>query len=406
MTREGLTAKQVEHAKADPQKRVEVPVGLPTGLYLVIHQTGRKSWAFRYRWHGKPSKLTFGTYPKVTLGAARAEANAAIDELKSGKDPSVTKTEDNREPNSAEAVAKEWLERDVRPRTRTAYEVGRIVNKEILPAWKNKLITEIARPDLMRLLDKIADRGAVSSRNHALSILKRMLNWAVQRGYLQFSPAATIKPLAGERSRDRVLSEDELRDVWNAAPALGYPWTPFLQILILTAQRRGEVAGMKWEDVDLLGKAVWALSAEQTKAARAHDVPLSKQVIEILKGLPRFQKGSHVFTTTSGEKPIVGFSKAKRNLEREIARMTCGEPKWKADYTLHDFRRSCATWLAQQETPPHILSAVLGHSAGSTMGVTQIYNRFQYGPERRAALEKWTAYVTGLAKQKKLTRTA
>jgi len=203
MTKQGLTAKQIEHTKANPAKRIEVPVGLPRGLYLIVHPSGRKSWAFRYRWHGMPRKLTFKVYPQMSLAAARAEANAAIADLESGKDPAANKASENGEPNSAEAVAKEWLERDVK-QTKTAYEVERIVNKEILSICEGKLITELARPDLMRLLDKIVDRGATSAANHTLSILKRMFNWAIQRGYVEVSPAATIRPVPGEESRDRV----------------------------------------------------------------------------------------------------------------------------------------------------------------------------------------------------------
>lgn len=397
MKKNGLTAKQVEHMKANPEKRIEIPAGSPRGLYLVVHPTGKKSWAFRYRWHGRPTKLTFSkSYPDMSLAAARAEAEAAIKDISRCVDPAASKIEEEQhEPNSAEAVAKEWLTRDVRPRTRTWAEVERVVNKEILPICKNKLITEISRAEVLRLLDSIVDRGAPIAANETLSIVKRWLNWCVGRGYLDASPVANIPTPAAKKSRDRVLSEDELREVWKAAGAMGYPYGPFLGLLILTAQRRGEVAGMRWTELDL-EEGLWTLSAERTKAGRIHDVPLARPAIAILKNLPRFE-GPHVFTTDSGAKAINSFSKCKVRLDAEILR---GRQRSKdtrtAGYTMHDLRRTAATHMAQTGVPPHVLSAVLNHSPGSAQGVTSIYNRFRYSKERLAALDGWARYVVRL----------
>jgi integrase len=171
-----------------------------------------------------------------------------------------------------------------------------------------------------------------------------------------------------------------------------------VRLLILTAQRRGELAGMRWENVDLKS-CLWTLPKEQTKSGRVHDVPLSRQTVEILRELPRFERGSYVFTTTSGEKPVVGFSKAKRILDREILKRA-GQKGRRLEYTMHDFRRTAATWLAQHGTPPHVLSAVLNHSPGAQQGVTAIYNRYRYSEERREALERWAEYVASLGKAK------
>jgi len=401
MKNQGLTAKQVEHMKPNPERRIEVPTGSPRGLYLVVHPTGKKSWAFRYRRHGRTAKLTFSeSYPAMSLAAARAEAEAAVRDVDRGIDPAASQIEEkNREPNSAEEVAREWLARDVKA-TRTWAEVERVINKEILPICKNKVITEITRADVLRLLDSIVDRGAPIAANETLSIVKRWLTWCVGRGYLEVSPVANIPAPAPKKSRDRVLSEDELSEVWTAAGALGYPRGPFLRILILTAQRRGEVAAMRWAEIDM-DRALWSLSAERTKPGRIHDVPLSPAAVAILKNLPRFE-GPHVFTTDSGARPINSFSKCKLRLDEQIlkARESSSRKEEQiAGYTMHDLRRTAATQMAKTGVPPHVLSALLNHSPGSAQGVTSIYNRFRYLEERRDALDKWGKHVLAAAKR-------
>jgi integrase len=274
-----------------------------------------------------------------------------------------------------------------------------VTRKDIIPACRHKLISEIAKVDVNRMLDVIVDRGAPIAANETLSIAKRWLRWCVGRGYLSASPIADVEAPAAKKSRDRVLSDDELRDVWDAAESLGYPCGPFLRLLILTAQRRGEVAAMRWQDVDL-ERALWTLSAEQTKAGRVHDVPLSTAALAILNSLPRFE-GAHVFTTGNGAKPINSFSKLATRLEEAMG-------KTQAAFVLHDIRRTAATHLAKMGTPPHVLAALLNHSPGSAQGVTAIYNRFRYVEERREALEAWAEHVLKLAekREKRPTRVA
>jgi integrase len=158
---------------------------------------------------------------------------------------------------------------------------------------------------------------------------------------------------------------------------------------------------MRWQDVDL-DKALWSLPKEMTKAGRVHDVPLSDAAVELLKGLPRFDEGDYVFTTTGGAKAINGFSKAKERIDAEILkRRKETAPNAKKvegieDWTMHDLRRTAATMMAKADVLPHVLSALLNHTPGSIQGVTHIYNRFRYLEERRAALQAWAEQVTAL----------
>jgi integrase len=395
MRKKGLTARQVQYMKPDPQRRLEVPAGQPTGLYLVVHPTGNKSWALRYRWKGRPKKLTFETgYPELSLAAARAEAQAALSELQEGIDPAEKALEEKGEPDSCSEVAAEWMKRHVKLNTRTWREVERILNKEVLSRWKDRLISEVGKSDVLRLLDATVDRGAPVLANRILSILKRWFKWCVERGILETSPVTNLRPPAKEKSRDHTMASEELAEVWLAAGQLGFPFGPFFRFLTLTVQRRGEVARIRWEDLDLKA-ALWTLPAEATKPGRLHDVPLSSTAVGILGALPHFD-GPYVFSTTSGRKPISGFSKAKAALDAKILeRRQEQDPRAKgqADWRLHDLRRSASTWMAEVGVPPHVLSAILNHSPGSAQGVTAIYNRFRYLEERRQALEAWAENI-------------
>lgn len=396
-----LTAKQVQHVKSDPERRLEVSAGPPAGLYLVVQPSGAKSWALRYRWHGTTRNLTLGLYPALSLAGARADAEAKLEELNQGLDPAVVRAQEVKEqrlPDSVPAVAEEWLARHVRPNARSWREIERILNREVLPSLKHKLITQVGRPDILRLLDAIVDRGAPVMANRTRAYLKSWLGWAEGRGYISASPMGSIKRATVERSRERVLADEELAIVWTATPGLGYPCGPFVRFLMLSAQRRGEVAGMRWEDVNF-ERGIWTLPAHATKPGRVHDVPLSLAMLAILRELPRFE-GPYVFTTTSGKKAINGFSKLKARL----GTMILENEKTLSDWSLHDLRRSAATWMAGTGVPPQVLSALLNHSPGKVQGITSVYNRFRYTEDRKEALERWGQHLMRLAAKTKAAR--
>ena len=148
-----------------------------------------------------------------------------------------------------------------------------------------------------------------------------MCGWAVSRGILDRSPCDGIDPPSTEMSRDRVLDSDELRLVWRAAEDIGFPFGPIVKLLILTAQGRGEVGGMEWEDLE---KGIWTIPARRSKNGRAHVLPLSPQAIGILKALPRFAGSKFVFSP--GDAAPSGFSRAKTRTDKLIATMNGGKP--------------------------------------------------------------------------------
>lgn len=402
-----LTKIALDNMKPGAARR-EVPDGHTRGLFLIVQPTGAKSWAVRYRFKGAPKKLTLGPYPAIDLKAARGLASDAMKVIANGDDPAATKKAakaaerlpDDRD--LVEKVVETFVVRYAKAhqKAETAYETERVLNKEVVAPWKGKRLSAIGRADVHELLDDIVDRGAPIMANRCLAALRRMCSWAVERGLIEASPCDKIKAPAAERSRDRVLSDDELKAVWEACDGLGWPFGPLVRLLILTGQRRDEVASMRWSELDLEART-WTLPRERSKNDQAHVVPLPAPAIAILKDLPRVaSKAGYVFTT-NGETAVSGFARAKERLDDlmiEAMRSDAAEPdkielpRW----TLHDLRRTFASGAARLGIAPHIVEAVLNHKSGQIRGVAAVYNRYAYDPEKRAALETWGRFVEAL----------
>ncbi len=207
---------------------------------------------------------------------------------------------------------------------------------------------------------------------------------------LQQDGAQTVE--RGVVSRDRVLSDAEIVAIWWVADRMGYPFGRLVQLLILTGQRRAEVGGMRWQEVDPL-KGQWELPPgmqdRRHKSERRHLVPLSSQVLGILQSLPRVHD-ELAFPARGKENAISGYSKWKRKLDQ-----LSGVKNW----TLHDLRRTAATGMAAVGVPPHVIERVLNHSTGTLGGVAGIYNRFQYLDECRQALERWSQHLESLIRE-------
>jgi integrase len=246
------------------------------------------------------------------------------------------------------------------------------------------------------VLDKIADRSSPRRANRYLALVKKLFAWCVERGYLEASPASNIKPPGREISRDRVLSDNELRVVWRCSEAAGWPFGHLFRLLMLTAQRLGEVSAMRWADIDL-GKATWTVPSDIAKNGVANEVPLSPAAIAVLGSVPSLGREGYIFPALNGSgRPVSGFSKAKARVDKaitaEFATTGAAMPPWR----LHDLRRSAASGMARLGIAPHVIEKVLNHISGSLAGVAGVYNRFGYGPEKRHALERWAGHVQRL----------
>lgn len=286
-----LTQIALDKLKSGPARR-EVPDGKLRGLFHIIQPTGARSWAVRYRINGISKKLTLGPYPAIDLKEAREKAADAIKVVVNGEDPAAIKQERKRaelvpdDRDLVEKVAAEFVVRYAKPKQRSWAETERILNKEVGAPWMGRRLSKIGRADVHELLDGVVDRGAPIMANRCLAALRRMCAWAVERGLIESSPCDKVKAPAAERSRDRVLSDDELKAVWKAADAIRWPFGPMLQLLVLIDQRRDEIASMSWNEIDFEART-WTLPRERSKNDQAHVVPLSEQAIAILKDVPK-----------------------------------------------------------------------------------------------------------------------
>jgi integrase len=436
-----LTTVAVRNAKPDPACRREIP-DAGSGLYLVVQPGGSKGWALRYRSQGKPVKLTLGPVlllevgerepegdPEVgrplTLRAARDLASTLLRKVARGEDPAAKKRLSRAAAREArddfETVTADFVARYVRPNNRasSAKETERLLRTKVLPAWRGRKIGDIRRRDIIELLDDIAEAGAPFSANRTLAAVRRLFNWCIERDILAANPCAGVRPPVQEVSRDRVLSDEELALIWRAAGELGEPFGPFVKLLILTAQRRDEVAGMRWSEVDL-AKRLWALPRERVKNDTAHEVPLSTQAIAVLNGLTRLAgEPDYVLTTGFGRAsasdqansqlvPISGFSKAKRKLDEAVLRIrqqdaaesgdVTAEVKSLANWRFHDLRRTATSGMARLGVEVAVVEKILNHTSGTFAGVVGVYQRHSFASEKRSALQRWAEHVErGLA---------
>lgn len=205
-----------------------------------------------------------------------------------------------------------------------------------------------------------------------------------------------MKPVAKEKSRDRVLNDDEIRWFWKACERAEYPWRQAGQTLLLTGQRLNEVLGMT--DDELHGDA-WHLSAERTKNGREHIVPLSQAARDVLSSVERIEGPSRLLFTTTGRTPVSGHFKARNRLSRlmaEIAEAETGEAIEIPHWTFHDLRRTAATGMARLGIPVRVTEAVLNHVSGTGGGIVAVYQRHDFADEKRQALEAWARFVQAL----------
>jgi integrase len=437
-----MTDAAVQRTTAESGQRIDYfdahPRDRQRGLVLRVSGTlGRdgqtkvsRSWAVLCRLKGsrKLRRFTIGDYPSVTLSDARDQAAKIVREARrDGADPLRERKDAERQ---AELASKDTIDKVVevfmaelqkRPKKgggkrspRYIEETQRNFDNHVLPRWRGRQIRDITRRDIGALLRGVADEGSKLkdqdgkrrtvpggpiASNRVLASIKALFNWAVDDGILDSSPVARIRPLGDEVPRERALTADELRELWPQFEALSYPFGPFLQLALLTGQRRDEVAGMRWNAVDLDAKT-WSLDADETKPGRAHVVPLSDLAVYILKQMPRkmismddgsLKPGPFVFTT-EGDVPISGFSAAKRRLDQRIANAqnhTGADPleRW----TIHDLRRTASTEMGRVGVSEFIIGRVLNHAAKGVTG--KVYNKYEYLDEKRDALDRLARHL-------------
>lgn len=364
-----LTDTKVAAIKSPAKGQVEYPDAKVTGLRLRVGAGGAKTWTLRRRVGSKVINRKLGTYPATSLAKARDMALAMVAALEaSGTTEPLDRT--------FKQAAERWIEDKARPAL-----IERQLELHVYPAWAERKLIDIKRADVRDLIRGL--EGEVLP-NRVLATLKSVFSHAVKQDWLEHSPADHVDKPKAEAARERVLSMDEIARVWRAAGLLGYPGGPWARLLILTGQRRSEVAGMRWADLDLAA-GTWTLTSGQTKGKRASLVPLSLAALAIVKDMPRI--GDYVFGT-SANTPMRGFAREKALIDQFLDSKGEGiaEP-WR----FHDLRRSAATHMVRLGIPELVVSRVLNHAVQGVTG--KVYALHSYAPEKRHALESWAAEI-------------
>ena len=405
------SARQVETLRSG-DSRQELRDGEVKGLILRITPAGDKSWSVLYsrQSDGKKRRITIGPYPAVTLEMARREALAILANIARGEDPAGEKQAKRAEQIDTltfNVLADKWLEKHARTKLnpRAVVEYERSIRNDLRPAIGTMAADAVTKRDLiLKVRDKIAARGALVHADHAISMASRIYAWAVDEEYVDMNPAYKIpKAAAGPSVRDRVLTDAEVRAFWvglDRAP-IGLPMQFLLRIILLTGQRRTEVAGMRRDELNL-DTALWTLPGNRivkgklahgrTKNGREHAVPLSGGAMTLIREAIALSGESEFVFPSPRDDARVGHihgeavSKAMRRLRATILEAE--------DITAHDLRRTLRTFLGEHDVPDEVADRVLNHTRPGVGN--QHYNHARMQPQVRNALDKWATHVERL----------
>jgi len=385
MPRAKLTDKYLQSRKRVPAAgQIDYWDQLTPGFGVRVSYGGRKSFQVLTRINGKLQRFTLGAYPRLSLAEARDQAERMLKDAAKGISPKDRQIQEHQKRragqlNSFGKVAAEFMI-DHGSKLRTADEYQRTINRDLLPVWGDRPIASITRAEVKALIRAKAQVAPIAA-NRLASLISKIFNWAVDEEIVGASPAVRLKRTE-EHERERALSEDEIRVLWPALDRIGYPFGHALKLLLVTGQRRGEVAGLRWSDITGDG---WLLPGSSAKSKAGHRVPLSSLALEIIESCPRI--GDRVFVGHKGAGAINGWESAK--VRAESFQMSPIAP-WR----IHDLRRTMATQMRSIGIDRLVVSKLLNHAES---GITKIYDRFSADPEKAAAMERWANHLRAIS---------
>jgi integrase len=423
-----LTERKIENLVTDNGRKDRLVFDdAQRGLAVRVTATSGRTYLCQYTIHGHKWRVPLGSCSAVSLAKAREAAAAIMGDVAKGRNP------------AAERKAAAAAERARRARNRLTLRVliedwKRIHLASRRPSYAAEAVRalhyafadhlddpaeDLDRTALVRVLDALTRRrkrkdgeGAAKARGAAITgrtaaYGRAAFAWAIKRGAVSTNPFAALPVVKGAAKRERVLSDAEVAEIWQVADEASGPFGPIIHLLILTGQRRGEVAGMTWGELsdDL---TIWSLPAGRTKNGTAHNVPLSTPVRGLLQSLMREDPAKRhassqlVFPGVAGT-PFAGWSKAKVALDNAImarrskAAETGGKsPARLMPWNVHDLRRTVATGLQRLGVRLEVTEAVLNHISGSRGGIAGVYQRHDWAAEKRAALDAWAIHVRSI----------
>jgi integrase len=396
--RKKLTKASVDAANWPVEGRVVWDTDLK-GFGLRVTPNNTKTYIFQYRMGGRGTRcrtLTIGRHGSPwTPEKARKAAEEHSISVRQGNDPQSQKL--MRRSDAEELAFDKYVERFVTDYLEVQWpgsgvEAKRLLNREAVPHFRSTPLPSISKRDVTALFDKLKPRPGIAKNTS--TALRRLFNWACERGELDHSPMDRVPLPKGPVARDRYLGDAELTALWKATLRFDHPYASLVRALILLGQRRDEVGAMTWEEIDV-ENAVWLLAKDRTKNNKAHAVPLSKQALAELQSSPH-EEG--FLFSVNGKKPLQNWSKLKIKLDKlfdeEAKKAGLEKP---AAWKLHDLRRSVATGM--QRLGEHVDTVEAFCNRQVREGVAGRYQRHAYEDEKRAAAQRWADHVEGLLAQ-------
>jgi integrase len=390
--------------------RYEIWEGGRNGFGIRISPHGRKSWVFMYWFEGMQKRMTFGVYPEMTLEKAHSAHAKAREHLINKIDPSELLIQTNIAHRSSPTVSQlvnEYVEKWAKPRKRTWKEDARMLSKDVIPKLGKRKAKDIKGRDIVLLLDGIVERGSPIAANRTLRVIKKMFSFAVKRGILDASLCMEIDPPAKENQRERVLNEEEIKMFWFGLDKakMSDATRLVLRLLLITAQRKGEVSQAEWSEIDLKN-GWWTIPKERSKNERIHRVPLSRMAIDIFRQAKvRLGDSKWVFPS-SKDQPITPRS-ISRAIRNNSGKISSDSPKHTPPYgdffkinhfTPHDLRRTATSMMASLGISEFDVSKVLNHTIQSV--TNKHYNQYNYDKEKQKALEVWEKKLKNIITRK------
>lgn len=379
--------------------------GEGNGFNIRVMPSSTKTWLYLFSFEGKRREMNLGNYPYVTLETARGKFEAAKKKVKNGIDPLAEKEEKAEAQRKAPKVTdlvNEYIERHAKRFKRSWKKDERILNHDVVPAWGKRKAADIAKRDVVVLLEKIIERGSPGMANNTFQIIRKMFNWAVEKDMLLHTPCLGVKLPAPKLSRDRVFSEQEIKTFWKNLDgcSISTEGKAALKLILITAQRPGEVIGMHTNEID---GEWWTIPPKRAKNGKAHRVYLTNLAFEVINGaiqsakqpsdIPKDKEYSgFVFPSPHRAKeqsinPSALAVAVGRNLAQDANKFNLEH------FTPHDLRRTAATFMAESGEMDEVIDAILNHAK---QGIIKVYNQYRYSREKQKALEAWERKLTSI----------
>ncbi|MBN4097037.1 site-specific integrase [Methylobacterium sp. OT2] len=391
LTKATIGALEISPGKTE---RIVFDDALP-GFGIRLRAGGKRTWIVQYRVGTKHRRVTLANAAALDPEEARKRAREILAKVQLGGDPQTEKVQARaRAAITLSGVTADYLQLvETRLRPTSYAEAERYLRRYLAPLH-DAPVHSVGRREVASWLNGVAAQHGPHAANRGRTCLSALFTWAMRQGIVETNPVTATGKAVEETSRTRVLTAGEISEIWRACRDDDHG--RIVKLLLLTGQRRNEVGGMRWCEIDKESE-VWRLPAERTKNGLPHDVPLSGAVREILETVPRRAGREFLFGESAGS--YQGWSRAKTSLDKRInetriwmhGRNTQGISPWR----IHDLRRTVVTHMNENlGVLPHVVEAVVNHITGpARMGVAGVYNRATYATEKTAALENWSEYI-------------